>query len=1118
MKYYFFIYLLVLGSCTTKQKRFEKLPSSETGITFNNTINITDSLNVLKFEYIYNGGGVGVGDVNGDGQTDVFFAGNQVSSKLYLNTGKTGFQFEDITQKAGVNTSEWCTGVAMIDINQDGKLDIFVSTINPKIDKSAEKLLFINQGNNADGIPIFKESAKLVGLSDGCYGTQAAFLDYDLDGDLDAYLLTNAIEHFNRNNNVGQRTDGGARSVDKLYRNEGNNAQGLPIFKDVSKEAGILIEGWGLGIIVNDFNEDGYPDVYVGNDFLSNDHLYINNQNGTFTNKIADYMRHQSHNSMGLDMADINNDGLNDLVVVDMLPDDNLRQKTMFGTIDYDKFQENLKKGYQPQYVRNVLQLNNGNNSFSDIGYMAGMASTDWSWSPLLADFDNDGLRDLLITNGYRLDVTDLDFVVYRGDEEMFGDPKERAKKMQEAFKSLKGVKKPNFFYKNKGDLTFENLAEQYGLDAPSYTNGTAYADFDNDGDLDLVMNNIDEEAFVYQNNTIQKGKEGQSENNHFLRIKLAGDSPNLQGLGAKVSLFFQGKTQYAEHQTIRGFKSSVENMLHFGLGNVQKIDSVKIVWTSGKVQVLKNLSVNKVLTLREKEANKIKQAINYKSEMTFEEVSKEINVNFTSFENDYNDFLIQHTLPHKHSEMGAGIAVGDVNGDKLKDFFVGASAHQKGAFFLQNTNNTFRKIDFFEKDEEDAGTLLFDADNDKDLDLYCVSGSSEFTQNYKRYQDRLYKNDGKGNFTLATTALPPTRYTGSCVTACDFDKDGDLDIFRGGRVRSTEYPLAPESYLIQNDGEGNFKDVTPNIAKELKTIGMVSASVWTDFDKDGWQDLMLVGEFMPITVFKNQQGKLFRRLNVESFKNTNGWWNSVASGDFDNDGDLDYVAGNLGLNSKLKASVNEPVTVCAKDFDDSGTMDVILTAYNYGKEYSVHPRGVLIDQLIAMRRRFKTFKEYGETTFKDMIPETDLKRATILKATQFASCYIENKGNGHFEIKPLTIESQISPMYSIVVKDVNKDGNLDILTIGNDYSTETLTGRYDAGIGNYLQGDGKGNFKNISVTKSNFFVIGDAKNLSELKLKDGSSLFLASRNNDKMLVFRKTKKNLVASPLLGLQ
>ena len=1103
MKYYLPILLLLLGGCSSKKKRFEKLSSSETGITFNNTINITDSLNVLKFEYIYNGGGVGVGDVNGDGQTDVFFAGNQVSSKLYLNKGKSGFQFEDITQTSGVSTSAWCTGVAMIDINQDGKLDIFVSTINPKIDKTVDKLLFINQGNNTNGIPIFKESAKLVGLSDGCYGTQITFLDYDLDGDLDAYLLTNAIEHFNRNNNTGQRNDGGGRSVDKLYRNEGNQANGLPIFKDVSKEAGILVEGWGLGVMVNDFNNDGYPDVYVGNDFLSNDHLYINNQNGTFTNKVADYMRHQSHNSMGLDMADINNDGLNDLVVVDMLPDDNLRQKTMFGTIDYDKFQENLRRGYQPQYVRNMLQLNNGNGSFSDVGYMAGVAATDWSWSPLLADFDNDGYRDLLITNGYRLDITDLDFVVYRGDEEVFGDPKQRKQKMQEAFKNLKGVKKPNFFYKNKGDLTFENVAEQYGLDAPSYTNGTAYADFDNDGDLDLIMNNIDDEAFVYQNNTIQKNEENKDGNSHFLRIKLSGNTPNLQGLGAKVSLYFQEKMQYAEHQTVRGFKSSVENVMHFGLGNVQKIDSLKIIWASGKEQTLRNLAVDKVIVLVEKQAQNAQKGINSETEKTFEEVSQQLNINFTSTETDYNDFLIQHTIPHKHSEMGAGIAVGDMNGDGLEDFFIGASAHQKGAFFWQNSNGKFTKKDFIEKDEEDAGVLLFDADNDKDLDLYCVSGSSEFTMNYNRYQDRLYLNDGKGNFSLNKMAIPSTKFTGSCITVCDFDKDGDLDIFRGGRVRSTEYPLAPQSFIFQNDGKGNFKDVTPQIAKDLSGIGMVSSSIWTDIDKDGWQDLMLVGEFMPITIFKNQQGKSLSLLNDESLKNTNGWWNCLAAGDFDKDGDMDYVAGNLGLNSKLKASVNEPVTVCAKDFDNNGTMDALLTAYNGGKEYSVHPRSTLIDQLIAMRRRFKTFKEYGETTFKEMIPETDLKGAMMLKSVLFASSYIENKGNGKFDIKPLPIETQVSPMFGIVVEDINQDGNLDILTVGNDYSTETLTGRYDAGIGNYLQGDGKGSFKNISVTKSNFFVTGDAKALAEVKLKDGSRLILASRNNEKLLVFR---------------
>lgn len=1110
MKYFIQIILLSssLTACNSKKTLFEKLSSSQTNITFNNKISISDSLNVLKFEYIYNGAGVGVGDVNGDGFSDVFFAGNQVSSKLYLNKGNkdgASLQFEDITLPAHVGTQLWCTGVAIVDVNQDGKLDIFVSTISPKIDKSAPKLLFINQGNNADGVPIFKESAKEIGLADESYGTQAAFLDYDLDGDLDVYLLTNAIEAYNRNNNPGQKQDGTGRSVDKFYRNEGNNQAGLPIFKDISKEAGILAEGWGLGIIVNDFNRDGYPDVYVGNDFLSNDLLYINNKNGTFTNKIDEYLTHQSHNSMGMDMADINNDELNDLIVVDMLPDNNVRQKAMFGNIEYDKFQENLRRKYQPQYVRNVLQLNNGNNSFSDIGYMAGIAATDWSWSPLMADFDNDGLRDILITNGYRLDVTDLDFIVYRGDDEVFGNQKDRAKKMQAAFSKLEGVKKPNFLYKNKGNLGFENVAEQFGLDAKSYTNGTAYADLDNDGDLDLVMNNIDDEAFVYRN-TLNDKKE--TKNNHFLRIKLEGNKPNWEGFGAKVTLYYQGKTQFAEHETIRGFKSTVENFIHFGLGQNNINDSLKITWQSGNQQVIKNIVVDKVLFISEKNASPPTLKSIKTETYTFEEVSKKYNINFISEENDYNDFLIQHTLPHKHSELGSGIAVGDVNGDGLDGFFVGGSAHKKGAFFLQTKFNSFTKREFVEKDEEDMGILLIDVDNDKDLDLYCVSGSSEFTVNYNRYQDRIYKNDGKGNFSLTINILPPIKSSGSSVNACDFDKDGDLDLFRGGRVRSTEYPLTPESYLLENTVNNRiiknalFKDITPD---ELKNIGMVTSALWTDYDNDSWMDLMLVGEFMPITIFKNNNGKSFEKIKVPSLQNTNGWWNSLAGGDFDNDGDIDYALGNLGLNSKLKASINQPVTVCAKDFDDNGTMDALLTAYNGNKEYLIHPRGILIDQMIAMRRRFKSFKEYGETTFSETIPEIDLKGSIMIKSQLFANSYLENKGKGKFKIRTLPIENQTSPMYGIIVKDINQDGNLDILTVGNDYSTEVLTGRYDAGIGNYLQGDGKGNFKNVSVTKSNFFVKGNSKALAEIYLKDGTSLLLTSQINDKMLAFKQT-------------
>lgn len=1113
MKYLFFIiFLLLFGACTSEDTLFEKVSANHTNITFNNAIKVTDSLNVLEFEYIYNGAGVGVGDVNNDGLTDIFFAGNQVSSQLYLNKGN--FEFEDITTNANVSTKSWCTGVAMIDINQDGKLDIYLSTIHPERNKSALKLLFINQGNDKNGVPIFKESAKEIGLADDSYGTQASFFDYDLDGDLDMYLLTNAMEGYDRNNSIGQHHDTSGRRVDKLFRNEGNNKQGLPIFRNFSKEAGIVDDGWGLGVIINDINQDGYPDIFVGNDFFSNDHLYINNKNGTFSNKTNEYFRHLSQNSMGVDMADINNDGLNDLVVLDMLPEDNLRQKTMFPNIEYDRFQDNLRKKFYPQYVRNVLQINNGNGSFSDIGYLSGVAATDWSWSPLLADFDNDGWRDLLITNGYRLDVTDLDFIVYRRDFEAIGNPKDRLKKMQEAFATLTGVKKPNLLFKNKGNLQFENATKAFGLGDASYTNGTAYADFDNDGDLDLVMNNIDDEAFIYRNKLMDKNKDASSVNNHFLRLKLQGNNQNRSAFGAKVNIWYQGKYQFAEHQTIRGYKSTVEDFIHFGVGNASKIDSLKITWASSKEQVIKNISPDRVLIVNENNALYISKQLPKEKIYTFKEVSQEYHIDWNSEELEYNDFLIQHTLQHKHSELGGGIAVGDVNNDGLEDFFVGGSAHKQGAFFLQNANGKFTKKYFTEKTEEDMGVLLIDIDNDNDLDLYCVSGSSEFTTNSAKYQDRLYLNDGKGNFKPSVGYLPITKSSGICINACDFDKDGDLDIFRGGRVRSTEYPLAPESYLFQNNGKGHLNNIAPSI-QDLSLCGMVTAALWTDYDNDTWMDLIVVGEFMPICIYKNNKGKSFTKIIPKGLEKSNGWWNSISGGDFDNDGDTDYIVGNLGLNTKVKASESQPVSVYAKDFDDNAIMDPLFTAYNQDKEYLVHPRGTLIGQLISMRRRFKTFKEYGETTFDKVLPPADLKNIKKLQAYTFANSYLENKGNGHFELKPLPIEAQFSVMYGTLIKDFNDDGNLDILSVGNDYGTEVLTGRYDAGIGNYLQGDGKGNFKNVSVRKSNFFVKGDARAIAQLHLKNGNSLYLVSQINNKLLSFvQQDEKNSITKKI----
>ena len=1100
------IVCLVACNPFKKETRFQLLPSSQTGITFNNLIAENDTFNVLRFEYLYNGAGVGVGDVNNDGLPDVFFTGNQVSSRLYLNRGD--FKFEDVTGKAGVGTKLWCTGVAMADINQDGLLDVYVSTVQPmKEKKPVPHLLFLNKGMDSQGIPHFEEVAANVGLADSSYATQMAFLDYDLDGDMDAYLLNNALESYNRNNPMGQRTDGGGKSVDRLYRNEGIGTGGLPFFTDVSKQAGIQTEGWGLGIVVNDLNQDGYPDVYVANDFLSNDHAYINNRNGTFTNQIHTLFKHTEHNGMGVDIADINNDGLNDVVAMDMMPDDNLRQKTMFSSINYDRFYENRTRGYLDQYVRNVLQLNNGNGTFSDIGYLAGVNATDWSWSSLFADFDNDGYRDLLVTNGYRKDVTDLDFITYSRESSMFGTDSTRMKTSMTAVNALEGVKKPNFLFRNNGDLTFADKAAEWGLAQPSYSNGAAYADFDNDGDLDLVMNNINDEAFVYRNNLINKtdgAKPGAG--NNFLRVKLKGAKGNDQGMGAKLWLHTNGKVQYAEHELQRGYKSTVEEHEHFGLGNAQKIDSLRITWQGGKNQTLKNISANQVIVLEEKNAAMPGplpgSATRPPQPVLFSEVSRMHNLTYTHQEDDFMDFRQgQPLLPHKHSQGGPGIAVGDLNGDGLDDFALGGSVRKPAKLFYQQSGGTFRPDSLPVKTSEDMGLLLFDADGDGDNDLYCVSGSTEFGRNVKEYQDWLYRNLGKGRFQLDTAALPRTESSGSCVTANDFDHDGDLDLFVGGRVSPMRYPEPPRSYLLQNDGKGRFTDATEIVCPGLAKPGMVTAALWTDYDNDGWTDLLLVGEWMAPTFFKNAGGKKFRIQNSE-FKNSVGWWNSLVAGDFDNDGDMDYVAGNLGLNSLYKASETEPVCVYAKDYDNNGTLDPILCRYIQGKEYPTHPRETFTDQIVGLRRVLGKYATYGKMSFRDILPEDQTKDALMYQAKYMASAYIENLGKGNFRLRPLPVEAQMSPVFGMVATDFNHDGNLDLLATGNSFSTEVLTGMYDAGIGVCLQGDGRGNFKPVRANDSGFMVDGDAKGFAELTLGNGAALLLVTQNRGDLKVF----------------
>lgn len=1080
-----------------QKKLFSLVSPSTSGVTFENTIVESDSLNALKFEYIYNGAGVGIGDFNNDHLPDIFFAGNTVSSRLYLNRGE--FRFDDVTEGAHVATSSWCTGVAVNDFNQDGWMDIYISTIHPDPNKTSPNLLFINQGLNNDGVPVFKESAKAAGLTADAYSTQASFLDYDLDGDLDMYLVVNSLEIYPKNNPVGQNTNGLGKSQDKFYRND-SDSTGLH-FSDVSLQSGIKTEGWGLGITINDFNQDGYPDIYVANDFLSNDHLYINNRNGTFSNEIRKYLKHTEYNGMGIDIADVNNDGLNDIVVLDMMPDDNQRQKAMFTNTGYSKFQLNLNRNYLPQYVRNVLQINNGNGTFSDIGCLSGIYATDWSWSPLIADFDNDGWRDLLITNGYLKDITDLDFVSYNANAGAFGKPEERKKKVIEALNQLGGVYKSNYVFKNNKDLTFSDQSAKWGMVEKSYTNGAAYADLDNDGDLDLIMNNINSPAFIYENHSNESG------HSNYIELQLKGRNKNISGIGSKIWVYTHGNVQYAEHILQRGFKSTVGNLVHFGIGDVQIIDSVKVSWPSGLQEVIVNPAPNHLLTVNESDAKPKEKNSVEPEKPIFTESSAKRGLLYKHEEEDFVDFKqIQPLLLHKFSQSGPMTVSGDINNDGLEDIIIGGSAHHGATIFFQKNNGQFVQSALPDKNEEDESILLFDADGDKDLDLFCVSGSSEYGQESDFYRHRLYTNDGKGHFKLDTAAIPKmVNSSGSCVATSDFDKDGDLDIFIGGRVVPNRYPEIPRSFLLQNVSHSNGTKGPRFVVLEMPDLdyaGMITGAQWVDFDNDQWTDLVLVGEWMPVTFFKNNNG-ILRRLTstANQLPTETGWWRCLKGADFDHDGDIDFIAGNFGLNSIYTASHQQPISLYSKDFDGNGSIDPIVCRYIQGKEFPVHPRETLTEQMVSMKRVLTSYEVYGKSSLQDILSARQLEGAQIYRCDHLASSYIENLGNGNFSLRTLPLVCQTSTINDMVVDDFNKDGHPDVLAIQNDYSFEPLGGRYDAGIGLLLLGDGKGNFSPLAPARSGLLINGDAKSITRVMAADRKTLYVVSQNQDSLKV-----------------
>jgi hypothetical protein len=1111
---------LLLVGCHAKQKLFEKISSSSSGIHFINEITENDSINPLDLEYMYNGGGVAVGDFNNDGLQDLYFTGNMVGNRLYLNKGN--FTFQDVTAVAKVaGEGCWCYGVTVVDINNDGLPDIYVCTTIKKDPAQRKNLLYINQGMDKNGIPVFKEMAAEYGLADTSFSVQAAFFDYDNDGDLVMYLAVTkearreAVQ-FSSNNSFVDYSD-----VDKLYRNDWSDSLKHPVFTNVSKQAGIVYPGYGLGVSIADINRDGWKDIYVSNDFYSSDELYINNKNGTFTNKIKEYFRHTSQNAMGNDMADINNDGLVDLLTVDMDPADNLRKKKNMGAGNYSVYQNMMAGRYMIQYVRNTLQLNQGptvmgNDSigdpvFSDIGFYSGVAETDWSWNPSIADFDNDGNRDILITNGYPRDVTDHDFGAFRRAASAGTSKKVLIDQIPQ-------IKIPNCAFRNAGNLHFEDMTTRWGLEEPSFSNGAVYVDLDNDGDLDYVISNINDEASVYENTSIEKNTE--NKNTGFLDIRFRGDSLNRNGLGAFAEIFYGGgQKQVYENFPVHGYLSSVEPKAHFGLGSISSIDSVVIEWPDLKKQVLRHVPVNQVLQADIRQAQEpYSFAVSPLAKGSiFTDVTASKAVQYVHRELDYIDFDVEKLLPHKLSQYGPALAAGDVDGNGLDDIVIGGNRDFPGKLLLQQLDGRFREKEFPQLTEknirkpENRGILLFDADGDGDPDLYCSSGSNQFISNALNYRDLFFVNDGKGNFTLDTSALPLNDISKSCVRAFDFDGDGDLDLFIGGRVMPGNYPKPVSSFIYRNDskpGKIKFTDVTDSVAKDLEQAGMVCDAICTDFDNDGWTDLILAGEWMPITFLRNNHGK-FENVNARSGISTEtGWWSSIAAGDFDNDGDIDYIAGNLGLNSFYRAGDKYPVSIYAKDFDHNNSLDAIVTVFLPGEsgslqEFPALSRDDIVKQLPGLRKKFPGYAAFGRAGITDLFSKEELQNALVYHANQFASCYLENLGQGKFRLHPLPPMAQLAPLYGMVVDDFNQDGNLDVALCGNDFGTEVANGRYDALNGLLLLGDGTGNFSSQTILQSGLYIPGDAKALVKLRGACNQYLLAASQNRGPLKIFR---------------
>jgi hypothetical protein len=1076
-----FLFLVSCNKTADIEPQFELLTSDKTGIDFSNNLVSTDVFNVYRYRNFYNGGGVAIGDVNNDGLQDIYLTSNLNQNKLYLNKGN--FSFEDITKTAKVGgTKAWSTGVSMVDINSDGFIDIYVCNSGDVEGDNKQNELFINNGDAT-----FTEKAAEYGLADLGFSTHASFFDYDKDGDLDVYLLNNsyqAIGSFNLTKNERPKRD--VLGGDKLFENRNNR------FVDVSEKAGIYgsVIGFGLGITVSDMNNDGWEDMYISNDFFERDYLYINQQNGTFKEQLTTAISSISGASMGADAADINNDGYNEIFVTEMLPKEYERLKTVTTFEDWNKYQYNLKNDYYHQFTRNMLQLNNSNTTFSEIGRFSGVEASDWSWGALFFDMNNDGLKDLFIANGIYKDLTNQDYLHYVSNQEVIEslvkDNKVDFKKLIDIIPSNK-VK--NHAYINKGNLKFER--QNNGLNTSGFSNGAAYGDLDNDGDLDLVVNNVNMPLFVYKNNVDKK-------NTNYLKLVLKGEGLNKNAIGSKIKLASKTETYFLEQQPVRGFQSSMDNRPNFGFKESDSL-TLTVNWPSGKITQIENVEINKTLTVFEKDASSILKKEPLKDLEIFTKNNNTIQ--FSHKENNYVDFNVERLLPFMRSAEGPKMAIADIDSDGEEDLFIGGSKNNTASLFFQK-NNAFTKSNttIFDRQKaaEDAESIFFDADGDGDLDLYVCSGGVETSKYSANYLDKLYLNDGKGNFSLSNQKLPTaTKYhSSSTITVADIDNDNDLDIFIGERTIPNSYGMPGSGFLLINDGSGQFTEQSETLAPEFKNLGMITDAVFIDINKDGYQDLVVVGDFMGIQVFENQKGS-FKKIENNSLASLKGWWNTIEKSDLDADGNVDLIVGNHGLNSRFRATTKNPIKLFVNDFDKNGFLDPVLSfTSEENKEYPYALRHDLVSQLKYLSKKYPDYKSFKTATIQDIFTEEQLQESTVLELNTLSSVVLFNEGAFNFEVQILPLETQFSPIYAIITYDFDNDGDQDILLGGNLHGVKPEFGRYDASFGNYLENKGNRVFK-YHQTGKGFKVNGQIRDLKVLKNK----IFI-SKNNDSLEVY----------------